>query len=203
VFDGAKSGPYVEDDPVNPISVYGASKAEGEAAIRGTLAEHVILRTAWVFSATGRNFVKTMLQLAHDRTVLDIVDDQRGRPTSAQDTAQAIVRIVIAVLNGQTGGYGTFHFANLGATTWYHLAREIFRQANLRGVAVPARLTPISSAERGSAARRPVNSVLDTTRIERVYGIAARPWEAALSETLDTLLGELTHMEGAAAPRSR
>jgi dTDP-4-dehydrorhamnose reductase len=189
---------------VNPISVYGASKAEGEAAIRAELAEHVILRAAWVFSATGRNFVKTMLQLVRERTELHIVDDQRGCPTAAQDIAQAIVQIVVALLSGKSNGYGTFHFANRGTATWYDFAREILQQAELRGLKFHPRLCPIASAERRSAARRPLNSVLDTTRIERVHGIRARSWESALAETLDTLLGGVAaHLEGAAAPRSR
>jgi dTDP-4-dehydrorhamnose reductase len=204
VFDGSKSGPYNEDDPANPISVYGASKAEGEAAIRTDLTEHVILRTSWVFGATGQNFVKTMLQLARDRTELRIVNDQHGCPTAAQDIAQAIVQIVVALLNGKPDGYGTFHFTNLGVTTWYRFACEIFRQAELRGFAFRPRLIPVSSVERGQAARRPLNSVLDMTRIERVYGIRARPWERALPETLDALLVKVTaSLEGAGAPRSR
>jgi dTDP-4-dehydrorhamnose reductase len=151
-----------------------------------------------------QNFVKTMLQLARDRTELRIVDDQHGCPTAAQDIAEAIVQIVEPLLNGKSDGYGTFHFTNLGTTTWYRFAREIFRQGELRGLVFSTRLSPISSAERESAACRPLNSVLDTTRIERVYGIRARSWELALSETLVTLLGGATaHLEGARAPRSR
>jgi len=203
VFDGSKAAPYTEDDPVNPLSVYGASKAGGEEAVRATLAEHVILRTSWVFGAAGRNFVTTMLQRARDRAELRVVDDQHGCPTAAQDVARAIVHIVVSLKSEKSARFGTFHFANRGAVSPYRFACEIFRQAGLRGLASP-QLNPISTAERGSAARRPLNSGLDTARIERVYGIKARPWQPALSETLDTLLGGVTaHLEGAGAPRSR
>jgi len=203
VFDGSKAAPYTEDDPVKPISVYGASKAEGEDAIRTALAEHVILRTSWVFGAAGRNFVTTLLQSARDRHELGVVDDQHGCPTAAQDIARAIVHIVASLMSETSGRFGTFHFANRGAISRYDFACEILRQAELRGLASP-RAFPISSAERGSAAHRPLNSVLDTARIERIYGIKARPWQPALSETLDTLLGGVTvQLEGAGVPRPR
>lgn len=189
VFDGSKAEPYGEDDPVNPVSVYGASKTEGEAAVRSRLHTHVILRTSWVFSPVGSNFVKTMLRLGMERDELRIVDDQQGRPSAAQDIAGAIVRIVEALLNGKTDGFGTFHFANAEATTWHGFAREIFRQAALRGFAPAPRLAAIPTASYPTSARRPMISVLDTSRIAQVYGMAARRWEEALSETLDAVLG--------------
>ena len=189
VFDGAKAEPYAEVDLMSPLSVYGASKAEGEAAVRARLDAHVILRMSWVFSPVGANFVKTMLRLGREREELRIVDDQCGRPTAADDIACAIVRIVMALLGGKTDGFGTFHFANAGATTWHEFAREIFRQAGSRGVAPVPRLTAIPTSAYPTPARRPMNSVLETGRIARVYGIVPRRWEDALSETLDTLLG--------------
>lgn len=189
VFDGTKTKPYVETDLVNPVSVYGTSKAVGEAAVRAHLREHVILRTSWVFSAVGANFVKTMLRLGMEREELRIVDDQRGRPTAAFDVADAIVRVVTALLAGKTDGFGTFHLANAGATTWYGFAREIFRQAESRGLAPVPRLTAIPTSAYPTPARRPMNSVLETGRIARVYGIVPRRWEDALSETLDKLIG--------------
>ena len=144
VFDGTKAGPYLEDDPVNPLSIYGASKADGEHAIRARLAEHVILRTSWVFSSSGHNFVRTMLRL-FDREELRIIDDQYGRPTAAMDIAAAISQIVSALLGGKSDGFGTFHFAGEGTTTWFDFAREIFRQADLRGLPRVPRLSPIQS----------------------------------------------------------
>lgn len=199
VFDGTKAEPYAEDDPANPLSVYGASKAEGEAAVRARLPAHVILRTSWVFSPVGANFVKTMLRLGREREELRIVDDQCGRPTAADDIARAIVRILAALQVGKPDGFGTFHFANTGATTWHGFAHEIFRQAELRGLARVRRLTAIPTSAYPTPARRPMNSVLETGRIARVYGIVPRRWENALSETLDALLGPVeAHARGRA-----
>lgn len=189
VFDGTKAEPYREDDPVNPLCVYGASKAEGEAAVREQLDAHVILRTSWVFSAIGHNFVKTMLRLAAEHTELSIVDDQRGCPSPAQDIASAIVRVTAALIGGKRDGFGTFHFAGAGPTTWHGFAGEIFRQATLRGQAPPRQLKAISTGAYPTPAQRPANSTLDTARIAQVYGIVPRPWAEALSETLDTLIG--------------
>lgn len=188
VFDGTKDGAYCEDDPVRPISVYGTSKAEGEAAVRARHAAHVILRTSWVFSNTGSNFVQTLLRLGHERKSLNIVRDQYGRPTGAMDIAGAIIRIVNALLDGKRDGFGTFHFAGSGATTWYDFAREIFRQAESREYPSFPQLYGISASEYPAEARRPMNSVLDTELIAQVYGIAPRPWQDALGETLDRLL---------------
>ena len=189
VFDGAKLGAYAEDDPINPLSVYGASKAEGEMAVRTRLENHVILRTSWVFSASGHNFVRTMLRLAGERSELRIVDDQHGCPTAAQDIAAAIVQIVVDLLKGKTNGFGTFHFANAGATTWFGVARELFSEAGRRGYAPIPRLTGMATSDYPTSARRPMNSVLDTRRITEVYNILPRNWKDALSETLDTLVG--------------
>ena len=114
VFDGETSGAYVEDDPVNPINVYGASKEAGERAVRQGLAAHVILRTAWVYSPYGHNFVKTMLRLGREHDELAVVDDQRGSPTGAADVARAIVAIASRLVAGKTDGFGTFHFCSAG-----------------------------------------------------------------------------------------
>jgi dTDP-4-dehydrorhamnose reductase len=118
-----------------------------------------------------------------------VVDDQSGCPTAASDIASAIMRIVAALLMEKRDGFGTFHFAGAGTTTWYGFAREIFQQAEERGYAARPRLTAIASQDFPTPAVRPSNSVLDTTRIRDVYGIEARPWQNALSETLDVLLG--------------
>ena len=121
IFDGTKAGPYLEEDPVNPIGAYGRSKAEGEALIRAAWAEHLILRTSWVFSPFGTNFVKTMLRLGSERPQLRIVADQRGCPTGARDLAGAVIGACTAVKSAKAG-FGTYHVANSGATTWYDLA---------------------------------------------------------------------------------
>lgn len=192
VFDGTKHSPYTEDDPVNPINVYGASKAAGEEAIQSNLAEHVILRTSWIFSATGHNFLRTMLRIGKERDEIRIVDDQYGCPTAATDIADAITHILGAILEGRQDEYGTFHFTNTGATTWHGFACEIFRQATRRGFTPIPRLTPISTAEYPTPAKRPMNSVLNTGRIARVLALKPRQWEEALSGTLELMASNTT-----------
>jgi dTDP-4-dehydrorhamnose reductase len=189
VFDGNKSAAYTEDDPVNPLSVYGASKAAGDAALRERLDRHVILRTSWVYSATGQNFVKTMLRLGAERDELRIVDDQHGAPTAAADLARAAVAIAAELVGGRADGFGTFNFTGGGATTtWYGFAREIFRAAAERGAKVPRTVQPITTADYPLPAPRPRNSVLDCGKIARTYGLADEPWPAALSACLDELI---------------
>lgn len=187
VFDGTKAGPYAEDDPVAPVSVYGRSKEAGERAVREALERHVILRTAWVYSPFGNNFVRTMLRLGAEREELRVVADQRGCPTAAADIAAAIVRLAAA-----DGGWGTFHYAGAGPTTWHGFAGAIFAGAAARGAKVPARVTAIGTADYPTPAARPANSVLDCTRIDRVHGIVARNWREALDGCLDALIGPRT-----------
>lgn len=185
VFDGSKPGPYREDDPVSPLGVYGASKEAGDRAVREALARHVILRTAWVYSAHGHNFVKTMLRLAADRPVLRVVADQTGSPTSAADIAAAIGEIVQRLASGEAK-WGTYHFAGGGAVTWHGFAEAIFDIAvPWRGP--PPRVEPITTAEYPTPARRPANSVLDCGRIGEAYGIVPRPWRAALADVIGEL----------------
>jgi dTDP-4-dehydrorhamnose reductase len=192
VFDGGKSGAYIEDDPVNPLSVYGASKAAGDAALRERLDRHVILRTSWVYSATGQNFVKTMLRLGAEREELRIVDDQHGTPTSAADLARAAIAIAAELIGGRADGFGTFNFTGGGeTTTWYGFAREIFRGAAERGAKAPRAVQPITTADYPLPAPRPRNSVLDCGKIARTYALAAEPWPAALSACLDELIGRV------------
>jgi dTDP-4-dehydrorhamnose reductase len=186
VFDGEKEGAYVEDDPVRPLGVYGASKAAGEARVREATAAHVILRTAWVYSAHGRNFVTTMLRLAAGREEIAVVADQRGAPTAAGDVAAAVLRIAGAVLAGD-GPWGTYHYAGAGTATWFEFAGEIFR---LAAPALPRapRLVPIATRDRPDTAPRPCNSVLDCTKIEADFGLRPVPWR----ESLARVVAELT-----------
>lgn len=186
VFNGAKSAPYVEDDPTAPLNVYGASKAEGEAAIRGLLREHVILRTSWVCSSTGSNFVKTMLRLAESRDELRVVDDQRGAPTFAADIADAIGVISARLLDGD-GAYGTYHLAGSGETTWCGFAREIFAQSAALGMKFP-NVIAIPTSDYPTPAQRPLNSRLDCQKIKGAYGIALPDWKISLSRCLNELL---------------
>lgn len=186
VFDGAKAVGYVEDDPVGPIGVYGASKEAGERAIREELAVHVILRTAWVYSAHSRNFVLTMLQLAAKQDVLRVVGDQHGSPTAAGDLADAILAIANR-LDGSEWQYGTFHFAGSGVTNWAGFAQGVMDLCLPPGRAAPA-IVPITTAEFPRPARRPANSVLLCGKIGRIYQIEPRPWREALAEVGRELL---------------
>ena len=182
VFDGLKSGPYAESDAVHPLSVYGASKEAGERAVRERLREHVILRGSWIYSAQGHNFLLTMLRLAREGCEIRVVDDQRGAPTTAAEFAGAVAAIGRRLLAGGQD-YGTFHFSASGATTWHGFAAAIFARAGLARV----RLSAVSSAAFGAAARRPANSMLDCRKIAAAYGIAGRPWPEGLAECLASL----------------
>jgi dTDP-4-dehydrorhamnose reductase len=203
VFDGRKPGAYTEDDPVNPLSVYGASKEAGEAAIRARLDRHVILRTAWLYSPVGHNFVKTMLRLGAERDVLRVVADQRGCPTAAAYLAIAVTHVCAALAAGRDDGFGTFHFCGDGAVTWHGFATEIFRQAARRGLKTPSLVEPIASEDYPTPAPRPRNSVLDCAKFTRTFGLHIRPWQPALSACLDELVGavpQLLHGAEAMAP---
>lgn len=184
VFDGTKTTPYSESERTNPLSVYGRTKRDGEVAVRANLDRHVVVRSSWVFSAHGTNFVKTMLRLASERRELRVVDDQRGCPTAARDIAEAIKAISIAIDNG-FDDWGTFHFAGTGPATWFEFARSILA---IDPVARDAEVRPISSAEYPTAARRPANSVLDCSRVRSVFGIEQPHWRLSLAATMSELL---------------
>jgi dTDP-4-dehydrorhamnose reductase len=187
VFDGSKDGYYVESDPVAPVSVYGASKEGGEQAVRTGNPRHVILRTAWVVSPHGSNFIKTMLRLAETRPELRVVDDQQGCPTSATDIAQALLTITRRLANDPQAPVGTYHFVNSGEATWCGLARAIFESAAERGSSTPT-VEGITTADYPTPARRPANSRLDVAKLTRDYAIAPRPWQEAVEEIVETLL---------------
>jgi dTDP-4-dehydrorhamnose reductase len=185
VFDGEKSGPYLESDAVAPLGVYGASKLAGEEAVRAREPRHVILRTAWVFGAHGQNFVKTMLRLAAERDIVRVVADQRGCPTPAADIARAIVRIATCIADG-SASFGTFHFAGMPATSWHDFARAIFEEQRTRGGRVPE-LQAISSDQYPTRARRAKNSELGGDAIRKTYALEAPSWRAGLSAMLDEI----------------
>ncbi|CAO4166983.1 dTDP-4-dehydrorhamnose reductase [Methylorubrum populi] len=188
VFDGSDEDFYAPDAPVNPTSVYGASKAAGEMAVRATNPRHAIVRTAWVVSPHRGNFVKTMLRLAGERDRLTVVDDQHGCPTSAADLAAALATIALRLAGDEDAPTGTFHCVNDGATTWCGFARAIVAGAAKRGGrAIPVEGIPTSAYP--TPAKRPANSRLSTQSLTDAYGIAPRPWEAALDDILDRLVG--------------
>ncbi len=191
VFAGDKAGAWEVDDSVGPLGVYGASKLGGELAVRTSGARHAIVRTAWVVSAHGHNFVKTMLRVAADRPVLNVVDDQLGSPTSAADLAHALMTIAVRLVEDAEAPTGIVHFSNAGAVSWAGFAAEIFRQSAARG-GPSADVVPITTADYPMPARRPANSVLSHDAIRAAYGIVPRPWQAALGDILDDLLGAET-----------
>jgi len=187
VFDGHKAGPYREDDAVAPLGVYGHSKEAGERAVRAAFAQHVILRTAWVFGAYGANFVKTMLRLAAERPVLRVVTDQRGCPTAAADIAAALTVIARHIERGEAK-WGTYHFAGARATSWHGFAEAIFNLAVPQLAARP-HVEPITTDQYPTPARRPMNSVLDCRKIKEAFGISPPPWGTALANVIREILG--------------
>jgi dTDP-4-dehydrorhamnose reductase len=185
VFDGAKAGAYVEDDPVAPLGAYGRSKAAGEQAVREGTAAHIIIRTAWLYGIYGSNFLKTMLKLAAERDAIDVVADQRGSPTSGRDLAGAIFAAAAAAVTGRAP-WGTYHFAGQGEATRYAFAsRIVAAQTPFTGRA-PA-VNPVGSADFPTPAVRPKNSVLDSARFAAAFGIAARDWREAVDTTVADL----------------
>ena len=198
VFDGGKNAAYIEDDPTGPLSVYGASKLEGERQVAAATENHVILRTAWVYSANGANFLKTMLRLAENREKVSVVADQFGRPTAAHDIADALVRIALRMASDPDPRLrGIFHLAAEGDASWADFAGEIFKGLEQRtGKSVTIR--PISTADYPTPARRPRNSRLSTDKLTATYDIRLPQWRASASDVLDRLIGE-AHKKGETA----
>lgn len=180
VFDGSGGRPWRPGDPTGPLGAYGRSKLAGEEAVRAAGGAHVILRTAWVFSAHGGNFVKTMLRLGAERAEVGVVADQFGGPTPAADIADACVTLARALSDGASGG--THHFAGMPDTTWADFARETFSLSGLK-----ARVKSISTSEFPTPARRPANSRLDCVTLTEAYGIARPDWRAGLDDVLKEL----------------
>jgi len=177
VFDGTKETPYTEDDPINPINVYGKSKAEGERLVREVLNAHIILRTSWVFSAAGKNFVTTMRRLGKERDELKIVDDQIGGPTSADCIANVLTGIASRYLQGREIPWGTYHYAGSPVVSWYEFAEAIFEA---EAEDHKPKLIPCASTEYPTKAQRPKNSALSTARIQREMGVLECEWQIFL-----------------------
>lgn len=193
VFDGEFKYPYTEDHPVNPTGVYGASKLLGEQAVRRSGCRYFIIRTSWVFSEYGNNFLKKMLGLGSLKKELKIVDDQIGCPTYGQDIAKATVS-VLGFLKSENSG-GLFHFCGNEKCSWYEFAKEIFHEAEKMQYTTPDRLIPISSEEFPSVVKRPSYSVLDNCKIFRTFGISPSDWKAGIPSAIKKLEKELIHLE--------
>lgn len=188
VFDGRTSRPYREGDPIAPLQVYGASKAAGEARVREHQPDHLILRTSWLFGASGGNFVRTMLRLARERDEVAVVADQRGCPTHVDDLARVILTLAQRRSSGGQAGWGeTYHAAGLTSCTWAEFAREIFEYSARMG-GPSAKVREVSTQEFGAPAPRPADSVLDCSALERAFGLTIASYDLGLEATLNDML---------------
>ena len=181
VFNGNATSPYLTDTELDPVNFYGKTKADGEQMAMAENENTIIIRTSWVFSSHGNNFVKTMMRLMKERDALNIVGDQKGRPTYAKDLANATIQILIALNEGKQIR-GIYHYANKGETTWFGFAEKIKALAGLQ-----CDLKAISSDQFPTPAKRPYYSVLDTQKIENDLGIEIPSWEIALKQCIDQL----------------
>jgi dTDP-4-dehydrorhamnose reductase len=186
VFDGSKLDAYEVNDPVAPLGVYGASKEAGEQAVRTGNARHVIVRTAWVVSQYGNNFVKTMLRLGADRPLLRVVGDQFGCPTHAGDLAAALQVIALKHLGDVHAPAGTYHFTNAGSVSWFGLAKQIFDVVAKTGANVP-KVEAITTQDYPTPAKRPANSRLVCDSLERDFGVQPRDWQVAIADIVGVL----------------
>jgi dTDP-4-dehydrorhamnose reductase len=183
VFDGKSELPYSEVDVTNPLNIYGASKLSGETAIANTWHKSIILRTSWVYSPFGNNFVKTMLRLGHERDTLNIVCDQIGSPTYAIDIAEAILKIIGELQKGDMQQkYGIFNLANNGVASWAEFAKEIFKLSK-----IDVKVNEIPNSEYSTSALRPLNSRLDCSKIDKAYSIALPYWKKSLADCLEKI----------------
>jgi dTDP-4-dehydrorhamnose reductase len=179
VFDGGKGAPYVESDPVRPLQAYGRSKLDGERAVQATLDRHLVVRTAWLFSADGQSFVRTMLRLGRERGAVSVVDDEVGCPTPAGPLAAALLDMLAAAGRPGFAGWGVYHLAGAPAVSRCGFARAIFAAA---GLAV--RVSPIGAAAFNAPAPRPASSALDCGKAARAFALAPIDWRAALPATV-------------------
>jgi len=189
VFDGSLDRPYRESDPTKPLGVYGDSKLRGELAVAAASDNHVILRTAWVYSPFGKNFVRTMLALADKREQLSVVGDQQGTPTSALDIADGIIAVVRNLLDRPSAPQlrGIFHMTGGGDTNWAAFATAIFAASATAG-GPSAGVVPITTAEYPTPARRPANSRLDNGRLASIHGVALPDWQPSLQQCVQRIV---------------
>lgn len=183
VFDGTKMGPYNEGDPPNPLGVYGKSKLAGERAITDVQGKHLILRTSWVYSTHGRNFLLTMQRLLQERPEVRIVADQLGAPTWAGTIANSTMALIERWQAGDTANWGTYHLTAQGETSWFGFAQAIGEALRQQGKPC-ANLLPIPSSEYPTPATRPLNSCLDCRRLQLDWGVSQPDWQTALRECL-------------------
>lgn len=189
VFDGSLDRPYSEDDAIGPISAYGRSKLTGEAAVAAATPNHAILRTAWIYSPFGKNFVRTMLRLADTRDEVGVVADQAGCPTSALDIADAIFAVAHNLVDRprETALRGIFHMGAKGEAVWADVAEAIFAERERLGGS-PVRVKRIATSDYPTPARRPANSRLDSSKLETIHGVGLPHWQVSLVSCVRRLL---------------
>ncbi|KQY45712.1 dTDP-4-dehydrorhamnose reductase [Rhizobium sp. Root483D2] len=188
VFDGEKNAPYNEDDPVRPLGVYGRSKLEGEKLLAGATSNYAILRTAWVYSPFGKNFVRTMLRLAETRDTIGVVADQYGNPTSALEIADGVLKVADNLLSSNDEILrGTFHMSGSGDASWADFAHTIFQLSGEVGGPLAA-VNSITTAEYPTPARRPMNSRLDCDKLYNVHGVRLPHWKMSAAEVVSKIL---------------
>ena len=198
VFDGGKSGSYVETDPTGPLGVYGATKLAGEQLITSSGCRHLVFRTSWVYAAHGSNFIRTILRLGQEREELSVVEDQIGAPTSAARIAAVTVAAIGRLAGGEVDlpASGIYHLAASNATSWHGYAEYIVSAARAAGLPMrvtPDRISPIPSSAWPQAARRPANSRLDTAKLQRTFDVILPPWQDDVQEVVATLIHRSTH----------
>jgi len=187
VFDGKKTTPYMETDPVAPLSVYGQSKAAGEEVVRRTLDQHLIIRTAWLYGVHGHNFVKSMLRLGREKRELGVVSDQIGCPTFAADIAAALLSIAHRIQSHSQIPWGTYHLCGHGIVSWHGFAQRIFKIAYRLDLVAAVKVIPISTAEYPTPAPRPAFSAMSCEKINTGFGIESPPWQDSLENMLKQL----------------
>jgi len=178
VFDGNKNKPYGEDDKANPTSIYGLTKLKGENEVKSILSNYFIIRTSWLYSEYGNNFVKTMLRISNEKDTLEIINDQIGSPTYAKDLA----KIIIKIIKEKNVNYGLFHYSNEGAVSWYDFAKAIFETKN-----VDVDIKAISTSSYKTLAKRPHFSVLNKNKIKNILKVNVPYWKVSLKECLDKI----------------
>lgn len=190
VFDGTQNTPYVEEDPISPLGVYGRSKALGEQAVAEALDKYLIVRTAWLCGVHGQNFVKTMLRLGREKKSLNIVDDQVGCPTFAFDLAAAVVKMIDHYAQNKPMAWGIYHYCGKGQATWYQFGCKVFDIARGMTSLEIETVNPVPTEAYPTPAKRPANSVMSCQKIEKIFEVQTMPWPASLEKMLKVLLGK-------------